>query len=162
MPSSQKTDFLKLNKWSGADKPKRTDWNYDNDKIDECTKGLKAMITAHTAAGGVHVSQGEKDKWNTSKNFSVTTYVGTGAVTKTIPIATGVSFGVLFAVGKPVIANSPYHKSYSGYITPQGCSDGITYAPNGFSVLQQNIQGPSSYAVCLNETGVSYVCIYWS
>lgn len=34
MGSSSKTSYLKLNKWIGSDRPKREDFNEDNEKID--------------------------------------------------------------------------------------------------------------------------------
>ena len=57
MGSSQKTDFLSLNKWISTDIPKREDFNYDNTAIDT------AMQT-HTNDMSKHISETERSEWN--------------------------------------------------------------------------------------------------
>lgn len=47
MPSSNKTLHLSLNKWLGSDKPKKDDFNADNQKVDDACRELSASLSQH-------------------------------------------------------------------------------------------------------------------
>jgi hypothetical protein len=82
MPSSNKTLYLALNKWLGMDKPKKDDFNHDNQIIDEAVHAVSARVesldgavnatlAAHTNNAAVHTTQSDKTSWNnTAANFS--------------------------------------------------------------------------------------------
>lgn len=46
MASTNKTDFLHLNQWDGADKPKRSDFNTDNKAIDTFAKEMHDLAAS--------------------------------------------------------------------------------------------------------------------
>ncbi len=98
MPSSSKTPFLKLNKWLGLDKPKKDDFNSDNQKIDEAygllsqsvvqleaaqqsssyaseqaVEELADTVASHSSDANVHASSSEKTAWNTAATMTTTT-----------------------------------------------------------------------------------------
>ena len=74
MPSSNKTLYLALNKWLGSDKPKKDDFNDDNQIIDEAMNamsvridglsGADSALAEHTSDSAAHVTGGEKASWN--------------------------------------------------------------------------------------------------
>jgi len=89
MPSSNKTLHLALNKWIGTDKPKKDDFNDDNQIIDEAMNAISARVqsldgiiegldgavnttlAAHTSDSAAHVTGAEKTSWNnTAANLS--------------------------------------------------------------------------------------------
>lgn len=75
MSSTNKTENLGLNSWIGSDKPKRVDFNTDNEIIDKA-------ITEHEADMEKHITQQERDRWN---NYMYTgVYYGNGSVQREI------------------------------------------------------------------------------
>ena len=48
MPSSNKTTYLELNNWVGTDKPKRDDFNQDNQKIDAKLQQFNTTLSAQS------------------------------------------------------------------------------------------------------------------
>lgn len=55
MSSTNKTEKLGLNSWIGSDKPKRIDFNTDNEIIDRA-------ISEHTEDTVVHINAEEREK----------------------------------------------------------------------------------------------------
>ena len=47
MPSSNKTLWLELNKWAGSDKPKKDDFNADNQKLDDACRTMGQTVSQH-------------------------------------------------------------------------------------------------------------------
>lgn len=75
MSSTNKTKNLKLNSWIGSDKPKRIDFNADNEIIDK-------VVSEHTGNTEAHISNSERDKWN---NYMFTgMYYGDGTAKRVI------------------------------------------------------------------------------
>lgn len=99
MPSSNKTTHLQLNKWLGSDKPKKDDFNGDNQKLDEACRllqqsielldaavksgataneqahsalstSLTNTITSHSGNSAIHVTQSEKTSWTSHSSNS--------------------------------------------------------------------------------------------
>ena len=56
MSSTNKTEKLGLNSWIGSDKPKRIDFNTDNEIIDRA-------ISQHTEDTVVHINAEEREKY---------------------------------------------------------------------------------------------------
>lgn len=75
MSSTNKTQRLGLNSWIGSDKPQRIDFNTDNEKID-------AAITQHTEDNVVHITENEREKWNTYMYMGM--YYGDGTTKRVI------------------------------------------------------------------------------
>ena len=55
MSSTNKTEVLRLNQWISSDKPKREDFNYDNQVIEN-------NFNYHTSDKFIHITQGERQK----------------------------------------------------------------------------------------------------
>lgn len=162
MPSSYKTEHLGLNRWIGTDKPKRSDWVADNEKTDSAIKQLESTQCSHSSDTGMHVTAVEKNKWNAGQAFSVFQYQGDGAAARSFSLGKAVKFAIVYAVGKPPAGVFPTFYCYSGYLSPQGCTDGLMLTANGFSVQHMKTPDPSGYALRLNQENISYLCIYWS
>ncbi len=72
MSSTNKTEKLGLNSWIGSDKPKRIDFNTDNEIIDRA-------VSQHTEDTVVHINAEERERWN---NYMFTgMYYGDGSTT---------------------------------------------------------------------------------
>ena len=98
MSSTNKTDHLGLNNWLGTDKPKREDFNFDNNLIDNA-------FYSHTNNEVVHTSADERAKWNSP--YYISTYVGNGSVTRTVETGCPFTpaFGMIFAAGRMPMMN---------------------------------------------------------
>lgn len=124
--------FLQLNKWLGYDKPKKDDFNADNQKIDEAclslsnsmgrlesaqaaletaqaskagTQALNALstsLTSHTGDTGVHVTAEEKAAWSSGSGFDMGSYTGNGTLSQKITLGYQPRFGVIFPVNDGV------------------------------------------------------------
>lgn len=128
MPSSNKTQHLLLNKWLGTDKPKKDDFNSDNQKIDEACRllsqsiellestvqnkigiseqalsslsaSLSASISSHTGNNGIHVTQSEKDAWSNNSGAILGSYQGDGTTSRKITLGFEPLFVFLFPAG---------------------------------------------------------------
>lgn len=157
MSSTNKTNNLKLNSWIGSDKPKRVDFNYDNEIIDR-------VITEHTSDTVVHINDEERNRWNNYMYVGV--YYGDGSDTKVIH--TGCPFdinvGFVFAVSRPpsVFYSSEGKKfNYIGFFGQYGESSGVKLQSDlkSIKVSQSSQSIISKEYMNLNEIGVSYVYI---
>lgn len=138
MPSTSKTGHLGLNRWIGTDKPKKDDFNGDNNRIDTACKAMAEQIAAlevgagplaaHLANTGVHTTSGEKAAWNahrTDAGVHVTaeekelwnsgavlsgSYTGNGSGSRNLTFGFQPRFGLLYAVDR-----GPVHSDWSGY-----------------------------------------------
>lgn len=128
MPSSNKTLHLQLNKWLGSDKPKKDDFNSDNQRIDEACRllqqsielldanlksgtaaneqaisalsnTLSGAITSHSGNSAIHVTQSEKDKWANNSGVVLGSYAGDGNATKKITLGYQPLFVFIFPSG---------------------------------------------------------------
>lgn len=95
MSSTNKTKKLGLNSWIGSDKPKRIDFNTDNEIIEQA-------ITQHTEDCVVHIDESEREKWNNYMYMGM--YYGDGTTKRVID--TGCPFkariGFVFANSRTV------------------------------------------------------------
>lgn len=129
MPSSNKTGHLRLNSWTGSDKPKKDDFNSDNTLVDAACRELDERVCAvepvrgavaeHTANTAIHLSESERGAWGAhiadtvahitaaeralwsagGGNMTLGSYTGTGASSRKITLGFRPRFGVVFGVG---------------------------------------------------------------
>lgn len=156
MPSTNKTPFLKLNSWLGTDKPKREDFNADNQKIDDAVKD-------HFEDTQVHLSAAERALWN-SGAFVMGTYTGTGTQSRTIETGFSPRFGIVFGDDVPVVQTLFIPKqtqSHIGFFSQEGCSTGCAVQPSGFKVWSTEENTPDGIAPHLNAEDVKYIYILY-
>jgi hypothetical protein len=173
MPSTQKTAMLLLNKWLGTDKPKREDFNADNDKLDAAFGDLNARVQSseqrlgafegHVEDGSLHVTAEEKEQWGNGGSggsaVEVGSYTGNGNGIRTIELGFKPRFGALFAVGKNMVDgdwNSGECAVYAGFFSTEGCSADIAITDTGFTVQHMVTLPINGAAVRFNQGGVVY------
>lgn len=154
MSSTNKTTNLRLNSWIGSDKPKRVDFNYDNEVIDKA-------INDHTTDTVVHINDSEREKWNNYMHTGM--YFGNGSSSRVVE--TDCPFeataGVIFAVNKPVSVvdfTESQKVNYYAFFSPYGESSGVKFLDDlkSFRVNQNSSIMKREY-MNMNEIGVSYV-----
>lgn len=157
MGSTNKTVNLGLNSWIGSDKPQRVDFNNDNDILD-------TAIGNHNNDKTIHITQEERDNWNTFVKSGV--YFGNGAAERTIELECDfdVSFAVIFASNRPVsIAgfSTSRHHNYAAFVGRLGSSAGAKFSKDYRSIVvtQSSSALMNNEYINLNESGVSYTYI---
>lgn len=110
MAATAYTPNLGLCQWEPADRPKRIDFVNDNSIID-------TKLGEHLANTYVHVTQAEKEKYNSP--YRVLTYAGDGANSKTISLDTSYTFAIVFQKYYPPVetdsaGNSVVHMAIVG------------------------------------------------
>ena len=118
------------------------------------------LCGSHITDNAIHVTQGDKDRWNTP--FAAGTYFGSGAASRTIAVGFAPKLAAVFALQYPAntadFGNSG-SSCFWGLAAGAWGTQGIELTADGFKLLQG-----SSYAVegCLpklNEAGVTYFYI---
>ena len=151
MPSSAKTEKLVLNKWTGADTPKRADFNQDNRILDE-------KLGGHLENEDLHVTISDKALWNAP--FAAGTYFGTNAAERTIQLGFRPKAVFLMAAGYPPSAiDTTGGKTtvYSGLAVNGQGTLGLNIAGNGFTVQMNASLGNG--VSCLNQSGMTYLYV---
>lgn len=171
MPSSGKTTNLQLNKWLGSDKPKKDDFNADNQKLDEAHGSLSDSIaqvqqnlTAHSSGSVQHITQSERDAWSGGDHSITGTYQGTGTTPRKIELGFMPRFGFVFGLGEGLLQPDIAMQNsmvYSGTFGSAGGTNGITVDSSGFSVFNHAVIRPDGFTLKLNETGITYFYIAW-
>lgn len=185
MPSSNKTAHLQLNKWSGSDKPKKDDFNSDNQKIDEACRlleqsisllesavnasgqasehaldTLSAAVTSHAQNSAMHVSQSEKDAWSIHSGAILGSYTGDGATTRKITLGYAPLFVFIFPVddglGRVSWTNQMYAGN-AGCVSSLGSTYGLTLNADGFTVEYRSPGGIDGYQIKHNAPSVKYI-----
>ena len=138
MSSTNKTEFLGLNSWVGADVPKREDFVNDNVILDN-------SINTHFKDESRHLNEDERTKWNSP--FLIQHYSGNGAETNSITVADGfeANWGILFATCKAVsITDIPNLSNYNYFavFTKGGSMDGVSF--DGKTLTVSNSSGLNS------------------
>ncbi|MCL2068333.1 MAG: hypothetical protein FWH00_00380 [Oscillospiraceae bacterium] len=184
MPSSSKTAFLELNRWSGEDKPKMADFNADNQRVDDGVSAIRTLLDVHTSAGGahlttqsldaiaaatahiasadLHITEDEKSRLDTSSAFTLHTYDGDDQTTRHIVLGFQPRFGFLFAVNKSIIENTswvPTISHFAAFFSQIGCSGRITLESDGITVQSYNHSSPDGNRPAFNQAGETYVII---
>lgn len=152
MGSAGKTNFLKLNKWSGTDTPQRVDFNSDNELIDKAFKD-------HFENDSRHLSDSEREAWNSP--FYAGSYYGNGAATRTIVTNCPFEpcFGIIFAGGMPasvVDFNNKTKYNYLGLLSKRGGTSGVSLTKSDFTVTTNEFPTTNEEYVTLNKTGLTY------
>ncbi|HCC34488.1 MAG TPA: hypothetical protein DEQ02_02155 [Ruminococcaceae bacterium] len=135
MSSSSKTANLKLNIWSGTDKPKREDFNSDNQKTEEAFNSLEKIRSG--------------------------SYVGDGQASRVINFGFQPSAVFVAAVGAPGVETRPD----GGVILRSGVASagtqgfGVEVTASGFRVFADSHQGQTPAVSELNAPSVSYFYI---
>lgn len=157
MSSTNKTPNLKLNSWIGSDKPKRSDFNADNEIIDN-------VVSSHIGNADMHITSQERDKWNTFIDVGV--YFGDGLNEKKITFNSSfeISCVIIFANNRPSsIVRFTNNKKYNyfAFACHQGGTLGVKLADDGKSMtVRQDVTAQIYDEVSsLNELGVSYTYI---
>lgn len=187
IPSTNKTLFLQLNKWLGYDKPKKDDFNADNQKIDEACRvfsqdieqleaaqaanasvqalnTLSSALNGHSTDKDMHVTAAEKTAWSNGAGFVTGYYTGNGATTQKITLGYQPRFGAVFPVGDGVGRVSWAAEQYQAntcFMSPHGCSLGITLNNDGFTVQHSSMGGIDGFTLKLNTLDVRYVYFLW-
>lgn len=153
MSSTNKTENIRLNSWLASDKPKREDFNYDNEQ-------LETVLTDHFGDSVSHITQEERSKWNNQAFVGL--YFGNGSATRTIntqcPFTPkGV---ILFASNKPPVVrdnDSGRSYQYQAFATTFGSTYGLTLTSDGNLQVTNTISPTfSNEYVNLNEGGTAY------
>lgn len=178
---------MQLNKWLGSDKPKKDDFNNDNQKIDEACRllsqdieqlryeqqngasaqaltALEGTLAVHAADSQVHVTTAEKLAWSNSAAFTLGTYVGTGTQSQKITLGFKPRFGLIFAVGDGIARVSWTASQLStscGMISELGCSQGLTLNSDGFTVEHHSAGTLDGFCLKFNSSGTTYVYFLW-
>lgn len=152
MGSAGKTEFLKLNNWSGADIPKRVDFNSDNELIDTAFK-------EHFENDDRHVSDFEREAWNMP--FYAGIYYGNNENERTVvtncpfePI-----FGIVFAGGMPMSVvdfNNKIKYNYVGLLSRRSSTTGLKLVNSNFTITDSDFPVVNGEYIRLNVTGLTY------
>lgn len=152
MASSAKTEKLRLNSWSGEDRPKREDFNTDNSIID-------SVLGGHIADGGIHLTKEEKQR--ISAPYKTGSYIGTGESEKTLTLSAKPKAVLVFASNKPLVwldsagkLNAGSGASIDTYHTP-----GVQISGSGFKVSNAEATAQQDWNTSLNKIGVTYFYI---
>ena len=151
MSSTNKTPILGLNSWEGSDKPKRDDFNNDNELID-------TIVGGHINNPDVHLSFDEKMKLNAP--FVISYYIGDDVNTRTIPLDFTPSLVIIFAHGVPL---STYDKAtdhvyaFAGFATPLYATAGI-YIEENKLIVTDSTGSPTmrNFYPRMNTSGYRY------
>ena len=155
MSSSNKTDNLRLNSWTGGDVPCRTDFVSDNEIID-------TALGTHRTNGTIHITQSEREKWNAP--YYIGTYMGNGNQTRLINYNAGFvpKWGILFAVSVCPSVNDYTNRAdynYFAILSERGSTPGVTLANGSITVTQSTIPVSSTEYKSYNESGITYIYI---
>ena len=153
MASSGKTTNLQLNQWVGSDKPKMSDFNADNLKIEQA-------VSTHIADTQKHLQDSERTAWNQSIPV-IGSYTGNGLAARDIELGFKPSFGILFAVGQNIvqaIGSTGNMQVFSAFVSEQGSSQGVVMTDTGFQVLY-NVNAVSNRLALTNVSDQVYVYI---
>ena len=152
MSSSYKTPNLGLNSWIGTDKPKRSDFNADNEILDE-------TLGAHLADAVVHLTAAERSKWNRGA-LTFGSYTGNGEVSAVIPLGFYPTLVVVFPADQPFAYYNAVDSSneiLGGLAMRTGHTLGISLTENGFSVLNVQTVPMDGKSSRLNQSGQTYL-----
>ena len=173
MPSTNKTTNYQLNSWIGSDKPQREDFNSDNQLIDTALAALNTLaqtgvstassaagaISEHVADSSVHISKEQQEKISSSLKVTIGSYVGNGAQERTLPL----SPHALFVLIIPKTESPVFLSSVGGTIirfgicSDLGCSYGLSYSEDGFTVHQNTTANPTAKNPGLNDSTITYL-----
>jgi hypothetical protein len=172
MPSSNKTQHLNLNRWLGTDKPKKDDFNEDNQKIDNAWNTLNEAVstvqTAQSTHGGngtIHITATERSNWNGKDKMTIGTYTGNGAGSRKITLGFRPRYGQVFAIAASPVRIDPDNyncDNYVAFFSSLGCSEGVSVDDTGFTVTHHAVSRPNGNSLRYNDGGYTYVYVAWA
>lgn len=152
MPSTNKTAFLLLNRWISSDCPKMSDFNADNQRVDDAVK-------AHCEDAQAHLTAAQK-AWVASP-VAAGSYAGNGDDNRFVTLGYRPALLLIFAAGyapQEFDAESGSSVLRFGAAAAGGASSGVTLGETGFTVRQQSGDPlPGMAKLSFNESGVTYV-----
>lgn len=152
MAATSYTPNLGLCAWKATDRPKRIDFVNDNSIIDE-TLGL------HIANSSLHVSAEEKELY--ANPYTVFSYVGDGAASKTFELGDSYRFAIVFQKYYPAVeidSNSNIISHFAIVGRTFGSSANLTLKTSSL-VVTQDTQATDNVKNNFNENEGQYVAI---
>lgn len=150
MSSTNKTSNLGLNSWLESDKPKRTDFIYDNNIIDN-------VLGGHISDESIHLTSEEKSR--VQEPFSVKTVYGTGDSSVQVKPGFVPSMVIVYKLNSPLCqTEDSYTKVNAGVATSLGTSGGVTISDNVVT-LQQDSTAQDGIFYNLNEQYSQYIAV---
>lgn len=154
MPSSYKTPFLGLNRFTGADKPKMEDVNFDNQTLDQ-------RLKEHFEDREGHITGEERQRWN-QPAFQVGSYVGDGSNGRIIQLGYDPALLLLFCSGEMTSeynGGADQNSQQWGILTGNGGTFGLTRVSQGFQVANVTTNTANGRRGRLNLEGKTYIYI---
>ncbi len=155
MASTYKTNALKLNEWVESDIPDMEDFNSDN-------AILENAISTHHSDADIHITSGERKKWNNV--YGLKTYTGNGKSTQSIKLGFGFKprFCIVFAVDSPPgvidIANDT-HYNYFGIASVSGSNSGLKLDGETLTVTSSSVMIAKYEMRSYNELSRTFLVI---
>jgi len=149
MSSTNKTPNFNLNKWIGADIPKRLDFNYDNEIIDD-------ICGTHIADTNIHITSEERTLWTTQCVQG--TYFGSGGTQNEIILGFQPKAVIVFSYNKPLGITST-SDCYAAIATQYINSVGIELTTTGFKVYQGTTYSVDGITPRFNVSGLDYAYV---
>ena len=152
MPSTNKTQYVGLNKWTQSDKPKMDDFNLDNQRLDD-------LLMAHMGGDSRgHLTEAQASWLAAPYRFGG--YTGDGNGDQEIHLGFKPRFVVAFACGLPMVEYNP-GAQYTDMRFAMGfegsCSNGLEITDSGFKVLlNTGSVTAGSTAIKLNMKNLPY------
>lgn len=156
MSSTNKTEYLNLNSWVGADVPKREDFVNDNVIIDNA-------ISTHFDDNRIHITKPERDKWNSP--FYIQSYMGDGTESQTIAVEADFvpTWGLVFGYGRPASLNdyvNSINLNYFGVFTKDTATNGLYFDGSNLTVTRSKVPYKGAEYAYFNEDVTMYCVIF--
>lgn len=152
MASTEKTSTLGLNLWAETDKPERSDFVGDNQKLEE-------LVGAHLKASAMHLTAEEKER---AKNpFQIFSFPGDGKASLNYYLPFEPRLLVLYATYKVdgMLENGLHSvfraMKFGNYMTPGISCTGAKLVLSQQTEAEAQAAG-TGYRLRLNEKGVNY------
>lgn len=155
MGSSNRTEYLGLNRWIKSDRPVMEDFNADNEIVD-------STLGEHVSNNELHLNETQRQAL--ALPFDMFLYYGTGTQNRTIELEFDFEprMCILFAISAPVgvidIPNDT-HYNYFGIASVRGSTDGLSLSGKSLSVIQGGTMVAKYEMRSYNESGRSYLVI---
>lgn len=155
MSASNKTANLGLNSWLGSDRPQRSDFNSDNEKID-------SYFSEHSSNMEMHLSESDREKL--IEPYYIGSYIGNGNSTRELALECSFepSFGIIFCLNNPMGItqfDQKKHSNYSAFVSQRGSTLGAKLEGKNLTVTYYMSASVESECEGLNVSGRTYFYI---
>lgn len=155
MSATNQTSFLGLSSWLGTDKPQRTDFNSDNEKIDN-------FASEHTADIKCHLSDEDREKFD--QPYFMGVYYGNGKSSQTVSTNCPFipSFGFIYCLNKPAQEtdfSSNVSYNYFAVLAPRGSMPGVSLSDSDLVVSNSTTAVSEKEYANLNVNGRTYLYV---